>query len=196
MVPPVDVSLQIEPLYPLCLLHYLLGMLPSVVLAGDVAVGVASLAVAGALSLVDFAGDVAVGVILPAVAGVASPAVAGVAPLADLAGVVTVGVAPLAIAGVASPAVAGVASLAVAGVAPMADAGVPGWQCCWRSDGLGCTGSGGDRWSDITAGVCSTLFHDSVCRDSEVDCCGGVSPNAWCQGMRDVRDDSVCEYVN
>ena len=41
-----------------------------------------------------------------------------------------------------------------------------------------------------------SVFSDSVYRDSEMDCCGCVSPNAWCQGMRDVQDDSVCEYVN
>ena len=42
----------------------------------------------------------------------------------------------------------------------------------------------------------SSVYGDSVYRDSEVDCCGCTSPNAWCQGMRDVRDDSVSEYVN
>ena len=41
-----------------------------------------------------------------------------------------------------------------------------------------------------------SVFGDSVYRESEVDCCGCASPNTWCQEMRDVRDDSVCEYVN
>ena len=54
------------------------------------------------MGCVDFAVDVAV--------GVASPAVAGAASLADFSGVVTLGVAPLAVSGAASPAVAGMAS--------------------------------------------------------------------------------------
>ena len=113
-------------------------------LAGDVAVRVASPAVARAASLADLAGDVAVGVISPAVAGAASladlagdvvvgkasPAVAGAASLADLAGVVNIRVAPSAVDVVASPAIAGVVALAdlaggvTVGVASLADAGV------------------------------------------------------------------------
>ena len=81
--------------------------------------------------------------------------VAGVASLADPARGVTVVVASLADAGVVSLADAGVASLADAGVASLADAGggVPGrscWQCCQRSDGLGCTGSCENRINDVT----------------------------------------------
>ena len=32
--------------------------------------------------------------------------------------------------------------------------------------------------------------------DSEVDCSDCASTNAWCQEMPEIRDDSVCEYVN
>ena len=85
-----------------------------------------------------------------AIAGVASPVVAGVASLTDLDGGVTIGAASLADAGVVSLADVGVASLADAGddvpdqccgCVP----GRPGWQCCRRSDRLGCTGLCGDR---------------------------------------------------
>ena len=32
--------------------------------------------------------------------------------------------------------------------------------------------------------------------DSEVDCGDCASPSAWCQEMREIRDDSVCQYVS
>ena len=87
-------------------------MSPSVP-AGDVAIGVVSLAIAGAVSLADLAGDVAVGVASPAVAGagfladhagdiavgVALPAISGAGSLADLASDVAIGVALPAVAG-------------------------------------------------------------------------------------------------
>ena len=129
-------------------------------------------------SVADLAGDVAVGEASPAVAGVASLAVAGVAPLADLAGGVIEGVASLADAGVVSLADAGVASLADAGVASLADltgsvAGkVTDLAVLVRVETDGVT-----LLRECVVRHCS-VFGDSVCRDIEVDCCGCVSPNA------------------
>ena len=216
-------------------------MASSAVLAGDVAVGVASPAIAAVASLADFAGDVAIGVISPAVAGAASladlagdvaasPAIAGAVSLANFSVVVTTGVTPLAVAGVASPAVVGVASpacswrgvpdrpcwgvtvgvasLADAGVVSLFDAGVASLADAGVASLADLAGSVAGGVTDLAVPVrvetnemtllqcvvrhCSVFVY----RDSEVDCCGCVSPNAWCQGMCDVRDDSVCEYVD
>ena len=79
------------------------GVACPAVLAGVVAIGVASLSVAGGVALIETS---------PAVAGEASPADAMVGYPADLSGVVTVGVTSLADAGVASLADDGVASQA------------------------------------------------------------------------------------
>ena len=39
------------------------------------------------------------------------------------------------------------------------------------------------------------IIRFSVYCDSEVDCSDCASPNAWCQEMPEIRDDSVCQYV-
>ena len=189
------------------------------VLAGDVAAGVASPAVAGVASLADLAGDVAV--------GVASPAVARVASLANLAGVVTVGVISPTVAGAASladfagddavgkasPGVAGVASLAdlagvvTIGVAPSAVAGVASPGRCWGGSPdqpyWGChrrSGIPGRCWGGIPGrcwgGVPGRCWGGVPGRVSEEDCCSCEPPNVWCLEMPEVQSDSGCEYVD
>ena len=41
-----------------------------------------------------------------------------------------------------------------------------------------------------------SVFDGSVYCGSEMDCSDCVSPDAWCQEMPEIRDDSVCPYVN
>ena len=152
------------------------------VFAGEAAVGVASPAV--------LAGVVAVGVASPAVTGAASLADAWVASLADA------GVAPLANAGVAPLADAGVASLADAGVASLADqagsvaGGVTNLvvPVCERTEEM-------TFLQKCVVRDCS-VFDGSVYCDSEMDCGDCASPDAWCQEMPEIRDNSVCQYVN
>ena len=146
-----------------------------------------------AASLADLAGVVTIRVTPSAVAGVAFPAVAGMAALVDLAGGVTVGVTSLADAGVAS--------LADAGVAPLADAGVTSLT------DLGGSVAGGVTDLAVPVHVRTeqmqqecvvrdhSVFGGSVYCDSEEDCSDCASPNAWCQELPEIRDDSVCEYI-
>ena len=198
------------------------------VLAGNVTVGMASPADAGAASLADLAdvvtvevtpsavaGVVTVGVASLADAGVASLADAGVASPADLAGVVTIGVASLTDAGVVSLADTGVASMADAWVTSLADARVASLADAEVGSLANLAGSvaggGGGGVTHFAVPVCvsteemmllqecvvrdHSVFYGSVFCDSEMDCRDCMSPDAWCQGMPEIREDWVDQTV-
>ena len=146
--------------------------------------GPASAFLSGTDRCVDYAGDVTVGVTSPAVlAGevavvMDSPAVAGAESLADFAGDFAVcrcwGLVPGRCWG-----------------------GVPGrsyWQCCQWSDGLDCTGLGENRGEVVVRN--SSVFNDTLCCVSEMDCGDCSSPDVWCQEMPEICDDLNCQYIN
>ena len=41
-----------------------------------------------------------------------------------------------------------------------------------------------------------SVFNGSVYCDSEMDCGDCTSPNAWCQEMSEICDDSNCQYTD
>ena len=131
-----------------------------------------------------------------AVAGVASladaeagfPADSGVASLADA------GVTPLADAWVVSLVDAGVATLAEARVASLVDfagsvaGGVTAVSVCARTEEM--------TFLHECVVWDRSIFNNLVYYNSKMDCGDCALPDAWCQEMPGIRDDSVCQYVN
>ena len=184
---------------------------PPAVLAGEVAVGVTSLAVAGTASPPDLA-EVVAGRCRDghcscadlADVGMASLADAGMAFPGDLAGVVTVGVVFLADAGIVT---VGVTDLANARAASLADAGM-----AFPADPAGVVTIGVASLADagmVTVGVTDLANAGAVSLAAPVDIadgpeyCGGViscgdrvSPGVWCRERIQIQNNLDCQYVN